>query len=114
MAFGDKKVLISDSISKCCQETLEGAGFTVDYRPGLSKDDLLACIKVRRSIYTSCINHTIQDYDGLIVRSGTKVTKEVIAEGARLKAIGRAGTGVDNIDVPAASEKGIAVIKYID
>ena len=54
----------------------------------------------------------LQDYDGLIVRSGTKVTKEVLnATGGRLKAVGRAGTGVDNIDVPVASEKGIAVIK---
>ncbi|XP_003386095.1 PREDICTED: D-3-phosphoglycerate dehydrogenase-like [Amphimedon queenslandica] len=94
--LGEKKVLISDSISKICQETLTSAGFTVDYRPGISKEDLIACIK---------------DYDGLIVRSGTKVTKEVLEAGAgRLKAVGRAGTGVDNIDIPVASEKGIAVI----
>ena len=53
----------------------------------------------------------MQDYDGLIVRSGTKVTGEVIAAGGRLKLIGRAGTGVDNIDVTAASERGIIVMK---
>lgn len=53
----------------------------------------------------------MQDYDGLIVRSGTKVTGEVITAGGRLKLIGRAGTGVDNIDVAAASERGIVVMK---
>ena len=53
----------------------------------------------------------MQGYDGLIVRSATKVTAEVIAAGARLKLIGRAGTGVDNIDVAAASEAGITVMK---
>ena len=55
-----------------------------------------------------------QDYDGMIVRSGTRVTKDIIEAGNKLKAIGRAGTGVDNIDVTAASEKGIAVIKLAD
>ena len=45
------------------------------------------------------------------MRSGTKVTAEVIAAGTKLKAVGRAGTGVDNIDIPAASNKGVAVIK---
>ena len=53
----------------------------------------------------------MQEYDGLIVRSGTKVTAEVIAAGERLKLIGRAGTGVDNIDVKAASDRGIVVMK---
>ena len=53
----------------------------------------------------------IQDYDGLIVRSATKVTAEVIAAGQSLKLIGRAGTGTDNIDVKAASERGIIVMK---
>ena len=55
--------------------------------------------------------HHVQEYDGLIVRSGTKVTGDVIAAGERLKLIGRAGTGVDNIDVAAASERGIVVMK---
>jgi D-3-phosphoglycerate dehydrogenase len=52
----------------------------------------------------------IADYDALIVRSGTKVTEEVIAAGTRLKVIGRAGIGVDNIDVPAATRRGIVVM----
>ena len=45
-AFGDKKVLISDAIDACCPDRLKEAGFNVDLRPGISKDDLLACIKV--------------------------------------------------------------------
>ena len=52
-----------------------------------------------------------QNYDGLIVRSATKVTAEVIKAGKKLKIIGRAGTGVDNIDIPAASLQGIIVMK---
>jgi D-3-phosphoglycerate dehydrogenase len=95
MSLGDKRILITDPIDADCLDILRGAGFIVDHRPGLAKPDLLACIK---------------DYDGLIVRSGTKVTEEVIGAGSKLKAIGRAGTGVDNIDVPAASQRGIAVI----
>ncbi len=52
----------------------------------------------------------IGDYDALIVRSGAKVTAEVIAAGTKLKVIGRAGIGVDNIDVPAATRRGIVVM----
>ena len=59
-----------------------------------------------------CIMSTpVQDYDGLIVRSATKVTADVIAAGQQLKLIGRAGTGVDNIDVTAATEKQVKVMK---
>lgn len=57
--------------------------------------------------------HTMQDYDGLIVRSATIVTAEVIAAGGRLKLIGRAGTGVDNIDLDAATKHGVIVMKYV-
>lgn len=57
--------------------------------------------------------HYFQNYDGLIVRSDTKVTAEVINAGNRLKVIGRAGAGVDNIDVKTASTKGILVLKYV-
>ena len=53
----------------------------------------------------------LQKYDGLIVRSATKVTAEVIAAGSNLKIIGRAGTGVDNIDCKAATCKGVIVMK---
>ena len=53
----------------------------------------------------------LQNFDGLIVRSGTKVTADIIQAGKRLKLIGRAGTGVDNIDVGAATAQGIIVMK---
>ncbi|XP_064401143.1 D-3-phosphoglycerate dehydrogenase-like [Halichondria panicea] len=95
MALQINKVLISDAVDASCREILEGAGVAVDYKPGLSKEDLLQCIK---------------EYDGLIVRSATKVTAEVIAAGSRLKMIGRAGTGVDNIDLEAATKHGIIVM----
>jgi D-3-phosphoglycerate dehydrogenase len=62
--------------------------------PGIKKDEL---------------SKVIGGYDGLVVRSGTKVTKELIEAGVNLKIVGRAGTGVDNIDVPAATAKGILV-----
>lgn len=53
----------------------------------------------------------LQDYDGLVVRSATKVTADVIGAADNLKIIGRAGTGVDNVDVDAATRKGIIVMK---
>lgn len=53
----------------------------------------------------------IKNYDGMIVRSATKVTADVIKAGKNLKIIGRAGTGVDNIDIPTASLQGIIVMK---
>lgn len=59
----------------------------------------------------SSLPSLLQDYDGLIVRSATKVTSEVIAAGKRLKLIGRAGTGVDNIDISSANDRGIIVMK---
>ena len=55
----------------------------------------------------------LQKYDGLIVRSATKATADVIAAATKLKIIGRAGTGVDNIDCDAATKKGIIVMKYV-
>ena len=70
-------------------------GFDVDVRIGLSPDEL---------------RKTIGDYDALIVRSATKVTAEILAEPGRLKAIGRAGTGVDNIDLEAATRAGVVVM----
>jgi phosphoglycerate dehydrogenase-like enzyme len=57
------------------------------------------------------ISWSSQDYDGLVVRSATKVTEDVIKAGGRLKLIGRAGTGVDNIDLNAATKNGIIVMK---
>jgi len=90
------KVLVSDKLDPQGLEILEQAsGLTVVYEPGLKGDDLLAAVA---------------DADGLVIRSGTQVTAEVIAAADKLKAIGRAGIGVDNIDVPAATARGIVVM----
>lgn len=90
-----KKVLISDKVDVSCKDILEKHSIAVDYKPGLSKDDLKAIIK---------------DYDALIVRSATKVTDEIFACATNLKLVGRAGTGVDNIDLKSASKHGVLVM----
>jgi D-3-phosphoglycerate dehydrogenase / 2-oxoglutarate reductase len=89
------KVLISDKVHDNCRKILEDAGVVVDYRPGLSEEELHAAL---------------EDCTGLIVRSQTKATADVIAAGKNLSVIGRAGVGVDNIDIEAATRRGIAVI----
>jgi D-3-phosphoglycerate dehydrogenase len=90
------KVLISDKIEGVCPRTLrEFAGIEVVEKGGLAPAELLQEVK-------GCM--------GLIVRSATKVTSQVIEAGAALKVIGRAGAGVDNIDVKAATAKGIVVM----
>ncbi len=90
------RILVSDNLSKSGVEILEKEdGLKVDVKTGLSKSELIDCIP---------------DYDGLIVRSATKVTKEVIEAGKNLKVIGRAGVGVDNVDVNSATEHGIIVM----
>lgn len=90
------KVLISDPLCPKGVKILEVEGdLLVEQRCGLTQEDLLGII---------------DGYDALIVRSGTQVTRELIEKGSRLKAIGRAGTGVDNVDIEAASERGIVVM----
>jgi D-3-phosphoglycerate dehydrogenase len=90
------EVLVSDSLSKGGLEILEQAsGIEFDYRPGLSEDELTSLIAA---------------YDGLVIRSGSKVTAKVIEAAQRLRVIGRAGIGVDNVDVTAASRRGIVVM----
>lgn len=89
------KVLISDELSPAASEIFASRGVEADFKPGLAKSELVALIG---------------DYDGLAVRSATKVTADVIAAAKRLKIIGRAGIGVDNIDVPAATARGIVVM----
>jgi len=95
MSLSIKKVLISDKVDKSCQEVLARNNIDVDYKPGLAKEELIKIIK---------------EYDGLIVRSATKVTKEVLDHAENLKIVGRAGTGVDNIDLNSASSKGVLVM----
>ena len=88
------RILVSDPLSPQGLTLLQQSA-DVDVRTGLSAGEL-------RGI--------IGDYDALIVRSSTQVTRPVIEAGRRLKVIGRAGVGVDNIDLPAATEKGIIVV----
>ncbi|XP_043820518.1 D-3-phosphoglycerate dehydrogenase-like isoform X2 [Dromiciops gliroides] len=96
MAFANlRKVLISDSLDPCCRKILEDGGLQVVEKQNLSKEDLIA---------------ELQDCEGLIVRSGTKVTSDVINTAEKLRVVGRAGTGVDNVDLEAATRKGVLVL----
>jgi D-3-phosphoglycerate dehydrogenase len=89
------RVLIADQLSPAAESIFKERGVEVDIRVGLTKDELIA---------------VIGDYDGLAVRSATKVTAEVLAAAPRLKVVGRAGIGVDNIDVEAATQRGVVVM----
>lgn len=89
------KVLISDKMSPLAAQTFRDRGVEVDEKVGLSEDELIGIIG---------------DYDGLAVRSATKVTANVLQHAANLKVIGRAGIGVDNIDVNAATAAGVCVM----
>jgi D-3-phosphoglycerate dehydrogenase len=90
------RVLVSDTLSEQGLAILRSApGIEVDYRPGLSEPDLAAAVPGAAA---------------LLIRSGSKVTARVIEAGAALKVIGRAGIGVDNVDVPAATRRGIVVM----
>jgi len=89
------KVLISDSMSNVAQKIFEKNKILVDVKTGLSEEEI---IKI------------IPEYDGMVVRSATKVTKNIILAAKKLKVIGRAGAGVDNIDVPVAKENNMIVM----
>ncbi len=93
MAAG--RVLVSDPVAEEGVNILRQSGLNVDVRTGLSKEELIAIIG---------------DYDGLAVRSETKVTADVLEAAKNLKIIGRAGVGVDNIDVERATQKGVVVV----
>ncbi len=90
-------VLVSDKLSETAVQIFQDRGINVTFDPtiGKDKDRLL---------------EVIGDYDGLAIRSATKVTEKIIAAAKNLKVIGRAGIGVDNVDIPAASRKGIIVM----
>ncbi|MGZ3411654.1 MAG: phosphoglycerate dehydrogenase [Xanthobacteraceae bacterium] len=91
------KVLISDSLSPAAVQIFKDRGIAVDFQPKLGADkDKLA--------------ELIGDYDGLAIRSATKVTPKILERAKNLKVIGRAGIGVDNVDIPAATAKGIIVM----
>ncbi|HEY8963521.1 MAG TPA: phosphoglycerate dehydrogenase [Alphaproteobacteria bacterium] len=89
------KVLIADKMDAVCEEILKSRGLDVDFKPGLSPDELKSMIG---------------NYDGVAVRSSTKIGAEIMAGAKALKVIGRAGIGVDTIDVPAATQAGIIVM----
>ena len=89
------KVLISDKLSPAAIEIFKSRGVDADVKTNLTPQELLAIIK---------------DYDGLAIRSNTKVTAEVLAAATKLKVVGRAGIGVDNVDTPAATARGVVVM----
>ena len=89
------RILVSDSLDEEGLNILKGSGFPVDEKVDLSEDQIC---------------EIIGEYDCLIIRSGTKVTKKVIDAGKKLRVIGRAGVGVDNVDIPYATEKGILIM----
>ncbi|WP_322515891.1 phosphoglycerate dehydrogenase [Rhodopseudomonas palustris] len=91
------KVLISDALSEAAVQIFKDRGIDVDFQPALGKDkDKLAEI--------------IGNYDGLAIRSATKATAKILEKATRLKVIGRAGIGVDNVEIPAATAKGVIVM----
>jgi len=91
------RVLVSDKLSTTAVQIFKDRGVEVDYLPDLGKDK-------------DKLLEVIGQYDGLAIRSATKVTEKLIAAATRLKVIGRAGIGVDNVDIPAASRRGIIVM----
>ncbi|MBI4391714.1 MAG: phosphoglycerate dehydrogenase [candidate division NC10 bacterium] len=91
-----KRILVTDNLAPRGLEVLRHSpGFALDVKNRLTPEELLRCIG---------------DYDALVVRSATKVTAEVLAAGTRLKVVGRAGVGVDNIDLEAATARGVVVM----
>ncbi len=91
------KVLVSDKLSETAVQIFRDRGVDVDYLPDLGKDK-------------DKLLEVIGQYDGLAIRSATKVTEKILAAAPNLKVIGRAGIGVDNVDIPAASKKGVIVM----
>jgi D-3-phosphoglycerate dehydrogenase / 2-oxoglutarate reductase len=89
------KVLISDELSPAAVQIFKDRGLEVDFKPGLKKDELIAIIGA---------------YDGLAIRSATKVTADVLKAAVNLKVVGRAGIGVDNVDIPGATARGVIVM----
>jgi D-3-phosphoglycerate dehydrogenase len=91
------RVLVSDELSETAVQIFRDRGVEVDYLPKLGKDkDALLAV--------------IGQYDGLAIRSATKVTEKLLEQATRLKVVGRAGIGVDNVDIPAASKRGVIVM----
>src|SRR5258705_1781698 len=93
------KIFVADEVSDSGLQPLRDAGITVEKRVGLGQNELREALK---------------DCAGLVVRSETKVTSDLMDSTTALRVVGRAGVGVDNIDVPAATERGIVVMNAPD
>ena len=93
------KVLISDNLAPIGATILQDAGLEVDINTGLPPEEL---------------KKIISEYDGLVIRSATKVTADIIEAASNLKVVGRAGIGLDNVDIPEASKRGIIVMNAPD
>lgn len=93
------RILVSDSLSEEGLSILKAGGFEVVHKPEISPEDLVK---------------EIADYDALVIRSRTTVTKEVLENGKKLKVVGRAGVGLDNVDVPTATRLGVIVMNTPD
>ncbi|OGR03898.1 MAG: phosphoglycerate dehydrogenase [Deltaproteobacteria bacterium RIFOXYD12_FULL_50_9] len=93
------KVLVSDNLAPVGVQILKDAGLDVDVKTGLGPDEL---------------EKIISEYDGLVIRSATKVTAVILEAATRLKVVGRAGIGLDNVDVLTASTKGVVVMNAPD
>ena len=89
------KIIVSDKLSQEGINILENEGFQVDCKYKLTPEEL---------------KKIIGDYQAIVIRSGTQLTKDIIENAANLKVIGRAGVGIDNVDVDAATKKGIIVM----
>ena len=89
------RVLIADKLSPAALAIFKERGVDADVKTGLSKEELLAIVA---------------DYDGIAIRSATKITADVIKAAKKLKVVGRAGIGVDNVDIPAATAAGVIVM----
>lgn len=93
------KVLVSDNLSQVGVDVLRNRGLEVDVNTGLPPEEL---------------KKIIGNYDGLVIRSATKVTADILEKADKLRVIGRAGIGLDNVDIPSASQKGIVVMNAPD
>jgi len=91
------RVLVSDRLSETAVQVMRDRGLAVDYEPELGADK-------------EALFDRIGDYDGLAIRSTTKVTDKLLSRAGRLKAVGRAGIGIDNVELAAATSRGIVVM----
>ena len=89
------RVLIADKLSPAAIAIFKERGVQFDNKPGMTREELIACVG---------------DYDGIAIRSATKITRDVLAAARKLKVVGRAGIGVDNVDIPAATAAGVIVM----